>query len=101
MLFCPRLQGKVVDDAELVAVGIQPHPAAFLTPQACNGNCHARQSVHPFMDKVASDSWVGEAVARAMEEWSQAAGPWQSTAPVYSVTDQKLREKAYDRALRD
>ena len=36
-----------------------------------------------------------------MEEWSHAAGPWQSTVPVYSVADQKLREKAYDRALRD
>ena len=70
-------------------------------PRARRGNCHHRQSVHRFMDTVASDAWVGAAVGLAMEEWSHAAGPWQSTSPPYSVADQKLREKAYDRALRD
>jgi hypothetical protein len=52
-------------------------------------------------ERVASGAWVETAVGLAMEKWTRAAGQWGGDGPQYSIRDQKLREKAYDRALDD
>ncbi|UWZ85760.1 hypothetical protein [Occallatibacter riparius] len=50
-------------------------------------------------DRVASTGWVERATALAMDEWRRAADPWAGSGPRYSPREQKVREKAYDRAL--
>jgi hypothetical protein len=50
-------------------------------------------------ERMASRGWVEINVALAMEEWSRAAGRWTGPGPRYPAAAQKLREKAYDRAL--
>jgi hypothetical protein len=53
------------------------------------------------MDCVGGEDWVNEAVGLAMQEWSRARGAWHGSGRSYSRREQKLRERAYDRALSD
>jgi hypothetical protein len=47
----------------------------------------------------ASNRGTRTEVEFAVEQWERSAGAWAGSAPVYSVGEQRHREKAYDRAL--
>jgi hypothetical protein len=57
------------------------------------------------MNSIGSERWVQQAVGVAIEQWSRAAGAWNRSsarsAPTYTTREQRSREEAYDRALRD
>ena len=53
------------------------------------------------MNSHLSEEWVRSQARITMNAWRQCAGAWFNSSPVYSRRQQREREKAYDRALKE
>lgn len=52
------------------------------------------------METLSSSHWVDARITRTMQDWRRSVGDWKQPAPRFVVRAQRLRERAYDRALR-
>jgi len=53
------------------------------------------------MDSVVTERWLDTQVHQAAEHWRVSAGRWTYPSPSFTTAEQRVRERAYDRALGD